>query len=98
MAVCGDDVHPVRVVRSDEDGERSLGFGGLHKLLAQDRALVLALFRGLKEWEHGRQCSELRAPRGPKSPLHGHTWGRQGGWGVRMQGFGGGWEVARQGR
>ena len=62
VAVCGDDVCPVRVVWSDKDGERSLGLIGLHKVLAQDPTLRLALVRGLKEGEHGRQCPELWDP------------------------------------
>ena len=75
-AVCGNDVHPVCVVCSDEDGERSVGLGMLHKLLAQDPALALTVLRSLKEWEHGRQCLELLNPQGPTSPFHGHTWRR----------------------
>ena len=57
-----DDVRPLRVVWREKDGERSVGLGGLHKVLAQDPALGLAVLRGLKEWEHGRQCSELWGP------------------------------------
>ena len=55
--MCGDTVRPIRVVWSDNDGETSVGWGGLHKLLAQDPALGLAVLRSLKEWEHGRMCS-----------------------------------------
>ena len=68
VVVCGDHVRPVRVVWSDKDGERSVGLGGLHKLLAQDPTLGLAVLRGLKEWEHGRQCSELWGPSKPYKP------------------------------
>ena len=68
VAVCGDDVRPVRVVWSDKDGERSVGLGGLHKLLAQDPALGRGMLRGLKEWEHGRQGSELWGPSRPYKP------------------------------
>ena len=60
--MCGEDVRPIRVVWSDRDGERSVGLGGLHKFLAQDPTLGLAVLRGLKEWEHGRMCSELWGP------------------------------------
>ena len=66
--VCGDDVRPIRVVWSDKDGERSVGLGGLHKLLAQDATLGLAVLRGLKEWEHSRMCSELWGPSRPYKP------------------------------
>ena len=34
----------------------------LHKLLAHDPALWLAVLRSLKEWEHGRQRAELWGP------------------------------------
>ena len=74
----GDDVRPVRVVWSVKDGERSVGLGGLHTLLAQDPALGLAVLRGLKEWEHGRQCSKL----GPLRPYKPCQWAHLGqvGW------------------
>ena len=42
--------------------------GGLHKLLAQDSALGLAVLSGLKEWEYGRQCWELWGPLRPYKP------------------------------
>ena len=42
--------------------------GGLNKLLAQDPTLGLAVLRGLKEWEHGRQCLELWGPPRPYKP------------------------------
>ena len=75
MAVCKDDVRPVRVVWSDKNGERSVGLGGLNKLLAQDPALGLAVLRGLKEWEHGRQCLELW---GPSRPYKLTSWAHLG--------------------
>ena len=53
---------------SNKDGERSVGLQGLHKLLAQDPALGLAVLRGLKEWEHNHQCTELWGPSRPYKP------------------------------
>ena len=73
VAVCGDYVHPVHVVWSDKDGERSVGLGGLHKLLAQHPAL-----RGLKEWEHGRYCSELWGPSRLYKPISSAHLGEVG--------------------
>ena len=35
--MCVDDARSIRVMWSDKDGEKSLGLGGLHKLLAQDQ-------------------------------------------------------------
>ena len=66
--MCGDDVCPIRVVRSDNNGKKSVGLGSLHKVLAQDPALGLAGLRGLKEWEHGRMCSKLWSPWRPYKP------------------------------
>ena len=79
VAVCGDDVRPVRVVWSDKHGERSVGLGELHKLLAQHAALGLAVLRRLKEYKHGRQCSELWGPSRPYKPT---SWAHLGevGW------------------
>ena len=79
MAVCRDNVRPVRIVWSDKDRERSVGLRGLHKLLAQYPALGLAVLRGLKKWEHGRQCSELW---GPLRPCKSTSWAHLGevGW------------------
>ena len=56
-----------------------MGFGGLHELLAQDPTFGLVVLRGLKEWEHGRQCSELWAPSRPYKPK---SWAHLGevGW------------------
>ena len=56
-----------------------MGLGGLHKLLAHDPALGLAVLRGLKEWEHGRQCAELWGPSRPYKPI---SWAHLGevGW------------------
>ena len=54
-----DDVRTVRVVCCDKDGEKGVGLGCLLKRLAQDPALECADLPGLKEWEHGRMCSEL---------------------------------------
>ena len=45
-----------------------MGLGGLHKVLVQDPALGLAVLRGVKEWEHGRMCSELWGPSRPYKP------------------------------
>ena len=78
MAVCGDDVRPIRVVWRDKDGERSVGLGGLHKLLAHDPALGLAMLRGLKEWEHGRQCAEVWGPWRPYKPTSRAHFGEVG--------------------
>ena len=66
--MCGDHVRPIRVVWSDKDRERSMGLGGLHKLLAQDPAFGLAVLYALKEWEHGRVCSKLWGPSRPYTP------------------------------
>ena len=66
--VYGDNVHPIYVVWSHKDGERSLGFGTLHQLLAQDPVLGLTVLRGLKEWEHGRMCCELWGSSRPYKP------------------------------
>ena len=79
VAVCGDDVRPVRVVWSDKDGEWSVGLGGLHKLLAHDPAVVRDVLRGLKEWEHARRCAELW---GPSRPYKATSWAHLGavGW------------------
>ena len=87
-------MRPVRVVWSDKDGERSVGLGGLHKLLVHDPALGLAVLRGLKEWEHGSQCAELWGPLRPYKPP---SWAQLGevGWlgcydGALWRGIGGG--------
>ena len=96
--VRGYDIRPMRVMCSDKDGERSVGLGGFHKLLSQDPALGLAVLRGLKEWEHGRKCSEPWGPSRPCKPNQFAHLGGVGGWGVQMRGFGGAWEVGRQGR
>ena len=98
MAVCGDEVRPVRVVWSDMDGEQSTGLGGFHKLLAQHPALGLAVLCGLKRV--GARPPLLGAV-GPLEALQAHFVGTLGGvmvWGVRMRGFGGGWEVGREGK
>ena len=71
-------MHPVRVVWSDTHGERSLGLGGLHKLLAHDPGLGLAMLRGLKEWEHGRLCGELWGPSRPYKPTSWANLGEAG--------------------
>ena len=76
VVICGDDVRPIRVVWSDKDGERSLGLEALHKLLAQDPGLGLAVLRGVKEWEHGCQCSELWGPSRPYKLSLWALWGR----------------------
>ena len=68
--VCRGDARSVRVVWSDKDGDRSVWLGGLHKFLAQDPALALAVLRRLKEWEHGCQGSELWGPLRPYKPIH----------------------------
>ena len=75
VAVCGDDVHIVRVMWSDKDGERSVGSGGLHKLLAHYPALGMAVLHVLKEWKHGRQCAELWGPSRPYKPT---SWAHLG--------------------
>ena len=56
-----------------------MGLGGLHKLLPQDPALGLAVLRGLKEWEHSRQCSQRWGPSRPYKPT---SWAHLGevGW------------------
>ena len=82
--MCGDDVRPICVMWNDKGGEKSVGLGSLHKLLAQDPALGLVVRRGLKDLEHSRMCSELWGP-------------SKGAWGVRMGRFGGSWE-AREAR
>ena len=53
-----------------------MGLGGLHRLLAHDPALGLAVLRSLKEWEHGRQCAELWGPSRPYKPT---SWAHLGG-------------------
>ena len=42
--------------------------GACTSLLVQERALGLAVLRGLKDWEHGRMCSELWGPSSPTKP------------------------------
>ena len=49
--MCRDNVHPIRVVWTDKNGEKNVGSGGLRKLLAQDPALGLAVLRGLTDWD-----------------------------------------------
>ena len=73
--MCGDNVHPVRVVSRDKDAERRVGSGKLRKLLAQDPALGLAVLRSLKEWQHGRRCSKLWGPSRPYKPT---SWAHLG--------------------
>ena len=87
-------MRPVPVLWSDKHAERSVGLGGLHKLLAHDPALGLAVLRGLKEWEHGCQCAELWGSSRPYNPT---SWAHLGevGWlgcedGVLWRGMGGG--------
>ena len=76
--VCGVHFCPVRVVWSDKDGERSVRLRGLNKLLAQEPALGLDVLGGLKEWEHGRRCSEVWGPSRPYKPTQ---WAHLGeGW------------------
>ena len=91
--MCGDDVRPLRVMWGEKDGERSVGWGGLHTVLAGDLALRLTVLRGLKEWEHGCTCSDLWGPSQPYKPSQwaqvaevdwleyedGRTWGEMGG-------------------
>ena len=60
-------MRPVRVIWSDKDGERSVGLGGLHKLLAQDPTLRLVVVRGLEELEH---CNKTGAGCGPGDKLN----------------------------
>ena len=66
------------VAMSDKGRERSVGLGGLHKHLAQDAALGLAVLRGLKEREPGRQCSELWGPSRPYKPSQWAHFGQIG--------------------
>ena len=69
-----------------------MNLGNLHKLLAEDLALGLAVLRGLREWEHGRVCSEAWGPTRGYKPT---KWARMkevgyvGGGGTRS--CGGGW-------
>ena len=66
--MCGHDVRPIPVMWSNKDGERGVGFGGLHELLAQDPVLGFPVLCGFKKWEHGRMCSELWGPSRPYKP------------------------------
>ena len=71
MVVRADDVRPIRILWSDRDGEDSVGLGGVHKILARDPALGLALLRGLQDWEQGRVVSTTW---GPARPYRPSTW------------------------
>ena len=62
--MCGDIVRP-RALWTDKDGEKHVGLGGLHKLLAQDPTLRWALVCGVKDWERNHMCSELWGPSRP---------------------------------
>ena len=87
-------MRPIRVVRSDKNGERSVGLGGLHKLLAHDPALELAVPRGLKGRKHSRLCAELWGPSRPYKPTSRAHLGKVGWLGCEDQalwrGMGGG--------
>ena len=69
--VRADDVRPIRILWSDRHGENSVGLGGVHKILARDPALGLALLRGLQDWEQGRVVSTAWGPARPYTPS---TW------------------------
>ena len=69
--VRADDVRPIRILWSDRDGDNSVGLGGVHKILARDPALGLALLRGLPDWEQGCVVSTTW---GPARPYRPSTW------------------------
>ena len=53
---------PVRVIWTHHDGKQVMNLDNLHKLLADDPALGLAVLRVLREWGQGRVCSEGWGP------------------------------------
>ena len=71
VVVRADNVRHIRILWSDRDGENSVGLGGVHKILARDPALGLALLRGLQGWEQGRVVSTTW---GPARPYRPSTW------------------------
>ena len=53
------DARPVRVSWRDCDQAHEVPLRHLHRLLAADAPLGLAILRGLRDWEQGRVCSEM---------------------------------------
>ena len=53
------DAQPVRIAWRDRDQAQELPLNSLHRLLATDPAKGLAILRDLRDWVHGRVCSEV---------------------------------------
>ena len=43
----------------DRDAAHEVPFGHLHRLVADDPPLGLAILRGPRDWQQGRVCSEV---------------------------------------
>ena len=86
---------PIRVAWRDAEGSQEVPLGALHRIVARDPPLRLALLCGLHDWEIARVVSGIWV-----SPRH--FWPRE--WarmqevgyagGGRMRRFGGAWEGA----
>ena len=53
------DARPVHVSQRDRDAAHEVPLGHLHRIVAADPPLGSAILRGLRDWEHGKVCSDV---------------------------------------
>ena len=85
------DARPVRVSWRVRHAAHEVPLGQLHRLLAADPPLGLAIIRGLRDWELGRVCSEVGVGARRYRAGEWTRLGQMGCTGRRMRGDGQGW-------
>ena len=91
------DARPVRFSWQDRDQAHEVPLGHLHRLLAADPPLGLAILRGLRDWEQGRVYLEVWVGAGRYKAGQWARLGRMGYTGAEDEGIwarmvGGDWE------